>query len=615
MQKIDEIREKIKRIQDYRKEISSNYALNDLIVNKKGTDFIGNKDIININAEGTNTTISNAFIHLKYKQSHTSKTVTNLPNNYIIQKTPNWDFNDELKFLEGDVLNLEGWFLYLLVKINNSIIFINSIVFLEFDIKPYKLTSYKINEIKKELYQPHRRGRQPSSPDSEKKRSIFIEKIENEYKKLIDYLEHIETQLQTNEHNINENIKEMRRKAIEDTNRENSLSKGILTQEDKDNVNKINAVVCYKILERYSLLDANNKAIKPIPNDKTHLLNGQTKILFDIVNGKNISKLDEQILDVFHKRFIDKNLNNRFTKSQIKDLLITSKSKNDNKKFVINNFARWSGFLNNLEPKSYYYCPITSIIDKQPSCTLKTALKDIPPDILEYPDKRLAFKILNKTDKDSEYYEAIINHNNSKKKSTVAVTIVTPEQYTIHINRDIDLETGKEFAARTVYKDLIKIILSQWMKDPVKYLNGDPDSDKIDPNIKSISDFWNKLKTNISFNELIKVSPIKNFGDLFQELSVVLKNGGMDTPKYEPNNNKIIKYNRNGNAIRVGLMGDRPSGVRLVVLLANAKGDINENAAGGYIGDGGGNSGLEETDKRYNGPLFIERNNSNKPLL
>ena len=45
----------------------------------------------------------------------------------------------------------------------------------------------------------------------------------------------------------------------------------------------------------------------------------------------------------------------------------------------------------------------------------------------------------------------------------------------------------------------------------------------------------------------------------------------------------IVPYDENGNALRLGLQGDRPSGFRSIYILLNGKDAVNDQAITGYM--------------------------------
>lgn len=107
-----------------------------------------------------------------------------------------------------------------------------------------------------------------------------------------------------------------------------------------------------------------------------------------------------------------------------------------------------------------------------------------------------------------------------------------------------------------------------------------------------------------NFNKLLSATAIKTFGDFLQECLACIQWGGYvnSTDEFperlntfitengiEPiyrsvsEQNKIIPYDEHGNALRLGIQGDRPSGFRSIYILLNGDSGINQQAIGGYM--------------------------------
>lgn len=93
--------------------------------------------------------------------------------------------------------------------------------------------------------------------------------------------------------------------------------------------------------------------------------------------------------------------------------------------------------------------------------------------------------------------------------------------------------------------------------------------------VNDIDQLWQLLEYNDYFLSILKLGSQKAVGDIFQEINSTLENGGyiIDPRVTRVNDKKTF-----------GLMGDRPSGVRVLKLLKDASSGINPNACGGYIG-------------------------------
>ena len=128
---------------------------------------------------------------------------------------------------------------------------------------------------------------------------------------------------------------------------------------------------------------------------------------------------------------------------------------------------------------------------------------------------------------------------------------------------------------------------------------------------KFLTDKINRMWTNMqiyknqeNFNKLLGSTAIKTFGDFLQECLACMKWGGYVnstdqfpdrvkdfirekaiTPIYRSVNEplKIVPYDEHGNALRLGIQGDRPSGFRSIYILMNGDSGINQQSIGGYV--------------------------------
>ena len=122
-----------------------------------------------------------------------------------------------------------------------------------------------------------------------------------------------------------------------------------------------------------------------------------------------------------------------------------------------------------------------------------------------------------------------------------------------------------------------------------------------------IDRMWSNMQAyrNVdNFNRLLGATAIKTFGDYLQECLACIQWGGYvnsieQFPEHvkdfirEKNINpiyrstsapdKIIPYDMHGNALRLGIQGDRPSGFRSIYILMNGDSGVNQQAISGYI--------------------------------
>ena len=279
---------------------------------------------------------------------------------------------------------------------------------------------------------------------------------------------------------------------------------------------------------------------------------------------------------------IDRNLTNEFsefykvkkiTPSNLKPLIEKSK---DNKRYIINNQANVKSAYD-FRPKGHFFCPISSIFDSMPTCSYSQAISF---DDFEYSDK---YNIKLTNTKDGTNLQLIINFNKNSDKATI--TVINSMYAQPHTIIKTNITKEKELEANYVFSTLLDKI-----KDKLKYSS-----------FISKEKVWEYLDDDSIFTDLSRIGMRKGLGDFLQEVMDVCKNGGMvRTPKYVLN--KTLKYDYDGKATRLGLMGDGPSGCRLLFMLSNGKGDINTKAMGGFFSPSPQNS------------IIIKRETPNKPL-
>jgi len=124
---------------------------------------------------------------------------------------------------------------------------------------------------------------------------------------------------------------------------------------------------------------------------------------------------------------------------------------------------------------------------------------------------------------------------------------------------------------------------------------------------EKVSRMWDNMqyyKNLDNFNTLLGGTAIKTFGDFLQEVLGCIQWGGyINSPDSFPENVKsfigeqeiapiyrsvsqtgtIVPYDQDGNALRLGIQGDRPSGFRSIYILLNGISGINQQAIGGYV--------------------------------
>jgi hypothetical protein len=120
----------------------------------------------------------------------------------------------------------------------------------------------------------------------------------------------------------------------------------------------------------------------------------------------------------------------------------------------------------------------------------------------------------------------------------------------IYLNNPIILQ------ANYTFKSVINRIIDIW---------------KAAPSASSGEELWIILENTDYFLSILKLGSQKAVGDIFQEINSTLKNGGYNVGTSIDNKKTF------------GLMGDRPSGIRVIKLLKDVAEGANKNACGGYI--------------------------------
>jgi hypothetical protein len=142
-----------------------------------------------------------------------------------------------------------------------------------------------------------------------------------------------------------------------------------------------------------------------------------------------------------------------------------------------------------------------------------------------------------------------------------------------------------------------------------------------------INRMWSNMqiyKNQENFNKLLGATAIKTFGDFLQECLACMKWGGYVnssdqfpdkvkdflreksiTPIYRSVSEtlKIVPYDENGDALRLGIQGDRPSGFRSIYILMNGDSGINQQSIGGYV--------YTSANQKPSRSILVSRNETN----
>ena len=132
---------------------------------------------------------------------------------------------------------------------------------------------------------------------------------------------------------------------------------------------------------------------------------------------------------------------------------------------------------------------------------------------------------------------------------------------------EIDIKSTKfvtALSANTTFKSVLNKITDIWINFGKNNPTARPD------------EYWEKLFQNKTFfQELVSVGSLKSVGDLFQEINSTALNGSYMVPSTTA---ALIN-----NQLRIGIMGDRPSGVRAGFILYKAISGTHPKSIAGYF--------------------------------
>lgn len=243
--------------------------------------------------------------------------------------------------------------------------------------------------------------------------------------------------------------------------------------------------------------------------------------------------------------------------------------------YIIDNAAKFPS----VQLKERVFCPYTSMFDAMKQCPLSTK-NDI-----EYGN--MNFSINNNSNTFGYNGKLIINGDNRnidyeinvKPINHIEVILINDKFKNMNTNQDSKLK------AHNVLKETLSAIIVY----VEKLLEDDNENHKSIFSQDNIFEYL-FMNTNIDqFNAFIQnlyTILYKGAGDLFQEINALCKNGGYINKVNYYNTTNLIKWNKYGNALRMFVANDQPSGCRFINILkyGNLK-EINIFAFGGYSGD------------------------------
>jgi hypothetical protein len=289
-----------------------------------------------------------------------------------------------------------------------------------------------------------------------------------------------------------------------------------------------------------------------------------------------------------------------------------------NQLYLINNAINTEGISN-------FFCPYSSILDGQATCssyngaiengnpieegTINIIVRDSNPETMRYhvrvkksdvPGEWSNTKISNtKILKISAYLKikdiVLINkgfsdvdtYNHKDKNDNTKIDKDKGPDNAIEVNLN---ETEKspfdaKVCLRNIMENNIKLLTipgspatpdtTRTWEDFLKIINEDGNPGE------EISTTYGNISRNLFRRKIIQTSFIKSLGDYLQEINTIADNAGyIDSPTSTTSNGNNVLLPPN--TFRLGLSNDRPSGVRIASLLLFALSGINPNAIGGY---------------------------------
>ena len=229
------------------------------------------------------------------------------------------------------------------------------------------------------------------------------------------------------------------------------------------------------------------------------------------------------------------------------------------------------------------FCPVTSIADSQPLCSIKSkkGFKDTQPRALNY-SMEMALEAPVSAGVYSYYVDLrkVAPGDDDDYDFYISATLTGPG-FLINIGNKtdvLDLKLGPLSAVNTFYEILqnISILTKHHYKT------------------SSLQKFQPRLVLRQFFKEnmeiLLKAGVKKSIGDYGQEFTALSKYGATSNSIYTEKNlntssgkNKTIPYNAAGNALRIMVANDRPSAYRgMFILLFADQNTINSRSIVGY---------------------------------
>ena len=332
-----------------------------------------------------------------------------------------------------------------------------------------------------------------------------------------------------------------------------SSSEGRLSGEAQLSVQKISQLVAKKTLELTGYL-VDGRTLNTSSFGDNADLKAQSQIIMTTVNpGKGYTSVDNNLINYFNYTY---GRDGNFKSGSDANQFLIAKFRSCNKNCRIINNAIPNGdvketILNDV------ICPTSSVCDGMGSFGSCINPK---PGRQEYYNMNFNISCPDT----SKFYQGSTN----LKKNNVAVNINYGFKFNdleLYNFLDINIDTQPIILqANYTFKGVINRIIEIW---------------KSETSVSGIDNLWEMLENTEYFLSILKLGSQKAIGDIFQEINSTLENGG-----YSSEAAALAVMGRDGKKITFGLMGDRPSGVRVLKLLKDKASGSNTNACGGYIG-------------------------------
>ena len=280
--------------------------------------------------------------------------------------------------------------------------------------------------------------------------------------------------------------------------------------------------------------------------------------------------------------------------------LINTELNNNVKRYIINNASP-------IGPKSFpnadtnieksVYCPVTSIADAMFNCGYSDAVK-------EKSDAIYPMKVYIENDAGPKYiYSIEIYPSKTDRKNLSINGVVTVEgnPITIDIYKNLNVAKykDKELSATIAYRDTVTQIVDLLQSPEINTISNLMRAERV----TKMDKFRNFVR--MMAKQVIQFVCIKSIGDWGQEVTSVAKLGAYyknDIPAINAimNETNTVPYDDQGDALRLGVAGDRPSAFRMIYMNMFAKPETkNAKSIVGYVTQNAENNFLVYTPTSY----------------